>query len=122
VSKTKYDTLVCPSCGREAKMEKIGEVVGSENKVWYRCTRCRHSVLMDSVVKKADNILNFNREECIDYSPQNSYKVGSSIYHQDWDDMGKVTRKERTSSGGNAIWVDFQKNGEKRLIENLQAE
>ena len=121
MSKSKYVTQVCTSCGRESKMEIIGAVVGAENKVWYRCTRCHHSMMLDSAAKiKEDNIITYVRENCINYSPEKKYDVGVSIYHTDWDDMGRVTSKEKTSSGGNAIWVQFEKNGIKKLIENLQ--
>ncbi len=121
MSKSKYVTQVCTSCGRESKMEIIGAVVGAENKIWYRCTRCHHSMMLDTnLKKKEDNILKFTREDCIDYSPEKSFDIGVSIYHTDWDDMGKVTSKEKTSSGGNAIWVQFEKSGVKKLIENLQ--
>ncbi|MFA6467325.1 MAG: hypothetical protein WCW35_00375 [Bacteroidota bacterium] len=121
MSKSKYVTQICTSCGRESKMEIIGAVVGAENKVWYRCTRCHHSMMIDTTGKsKEDNIIKYNREECVDYSPEKVFEVGVSIYHTDWDDMGKVTSKEKTSSGANAIWVQFEKNGIKKLIENLQ--
>ncbi len=122
MSKTKYVTQLCPSCGRESKMEIIGAVVGSETKSWFRCTRCRHSVLIDTAAKKEDNVIKVTREDCVEYSPEKEFTIGSAIYHTDWDDMGKVTSKERTSSGAKAIWVSFEKNGLKRLIENLPAE
>jgi hypothetical protein len=122
MSKSKYVTLLCTSCGKESKMEVIGAVVGAESKIWYRCTRCRHSVLFETIEKKSDNVIKITRDDCINYSPENIYTVGSSIYHTDWDDVGKVTKKEKTSSGANAIWVSFEKNGSKRLIENLPAE
>lgn len=121
MSKSKYVTQVCTSCGRESKMEIIGAVVGAENKIWYRCTRCHHSMMFDMTGKgKSDNVIVYNREECVDYSPEKVFEIGVSIYHTDWDDMGKVTSKEKTSSGMNAIWVQFEKNGVKKLIENLQ--
>jgi hypothetical protein len=122
MSKTKYVTQLCTACGKETKMEIIGAVVGSENKVWYRCTRCHHSMMIDTITdqKVKDNVIKINRGECIDYTPEKIYDVGSSIYHTDWDDMGKVKSKEKTSSGRNAIWVQFEKNGIKKLIENLQ--
>jgi hypothetical protein len=120
MSKAKYVTQICSSCGKETKMETIGAVVGAENKVWFRCTRCHHSVMVDTTMKSDDNVIKVTREQCVDYSPQNVYAIGASIYHVDWDDMGKVKSKEKTSSGGNAIWVDFEKNGVKKLIENLQ--
>ncbi|MDD8017968.1 MAG: hypothetical protein PHP42_06315 [Bacteroidota bacterium] len=120
MSKTKYVTHVCSSCGREAKMETIGAVVGAENKVWFRCTRCHHSIMLDTAVKKEDNVIKITREQCTDYSPEKIFPIGTAIYHQDWDDVGKVTSKEKTSSGRNAIWVAFEKSGTKKLIENLQ--
>jgi hypothetical protein len=122
MSKTKYVTQLCTACGKETKMEIIGAVVGSENKVWFRCTRCHHSMMIDTITdqKVKDNVIKINRGECIDYTPEKIYDVGSSIYHTDWDDMGKVKSKEKTSSGRNAIWVQFEKNGIKKLIENLQ--
>lgn len=103
-------------------MEIIGAVVGAENKVWFRCTRCHHSMMIDQTgqQKKQDNVIKINREECIDYSPEKVFEIGTAIYHTDWDDVGKVTSKEKTSSGANAIWVEFEKNGVKKLIENLQ--
>jgi hypothetical protein len=36
-----------------------------------------------------------------------------------WDDIGVVRAKEVLSSGKNAIIVEFMKNGEKKLIEQL---
>lgn len=102
-------------------MEIIGAVVGAENKVWYRCTRCHHSMMLDTAVKKEkENVIKVNRDECVNYSPEKVFEIGVSIYHTDWDDMGKVTSKEKTSNGMNAIWVQFEKNGTKKLIENLQ--
>ena len=121
MSKAKYVTQVCTTCGRESKMVTIGAVVGAENKIWFRCTRCHHSMMIDIVSKEdSDNILKIVREDCIDYSPEKIYSIGVSIYHTDWDDVGKVTSKEKTSSGINAIWVAFEKSGTKKLIENLQ--
>ena len=120
MSKAKYVTQVCSSCGKETKMETIGAVVGSENKVWYRCTRCHHSIMIEVNSQKDVNVIKVTRENCIDYSPEKIFEIGNSIYHTDWDDMGKVKSKEKTSSGGNAIWVEFEKSGTKKLIENLQ--
>lgn len=119
MSKAKYILQHCVSCNREAKME-IRAVEGSETQFWYRCTRCHHSMMIDRSVQISEPVAKPTRDTCIAYTPANIYEVGSSIYHSDWDDMGMVTSKERTSSGGNAIWVSFEKNGSRRLIENLQ--
>jgi hypothetical protein len=36
--------------------------------------------------------------------------------------MGKIMGKAKTSSGGQAIVVSFEKNGSRKLVENLAAE
>ena len=76
--------------------------------------------MIETNSQKEDNVIKVTRENCIDYSPEKIFEIGNSIYHTDWDDMGRVKSKEKTSSGGNAIWVEFEKNGTKKLIENLQ--
>ncbi len=104
-------------------MEIVGTMDAEGHKAWYRCTRCHHSSMMGVIAaKKQDTVLKLTKDECISYSPEKSYTVGQSIYHTDWDDMGKVTAKEKTSNGGFAILVTFEKSGSRRLIENLQAE
>jgi DNA-directed RNA polymerase subunit RPC12/RpoP len=123
MSKTKYVLYYCVSCNKETKMGVVGSMEGAENKVWYRCTRCHHSTMIDISKRLSENnVIKFIKEDCTSYSPQRSYTVGELIYHTDWDDMGKVTGKEKTSNGGRAILVSFEKLGSRRLIENLAAE
>ncbi len=122
MAKSKFRTIYCDNCRAEKKMQILSAVEGAENKVWHKCSRCRHSFLFDTLIfeQKENESKELNRETCADYNPTKSYKVGSSIYHTDWDDMGFITGKEKLSSGLQSIVVDFQKNGSKRLIENLQ--
>ena len=112
----------CAHCERLAKMEIVGAVENQPEKIWYRCTRCRHAVLMDMTeLKKNEEATKkkVERADCIEYKPQNSYKVGQAIFHSEWDDVGKVVSKERTSGGASAIVVSFERLGERRLLENL---
>ena len=123
MSKTKYVMNFCVSCNKETKMAVVGSMEGMENKIWYRCTRCHHSSMVDTSKRTLEtNVLKYIKEDCTSYSPERSYTVGELIYHSDWDDMGKVTGKEKTSNGGRAILVSFEKSGSRRLIENLAAE
>jgi hypothetical protein len=104
-------------------MEILGSVEGMENRMWYRCTRCHHSSMIDlSKQKPTEKVIKLTREECTSYSPERIYTIGEAIYHSDWDDMGRVTRKEKTSNGGQAILVSFEKNGSRRLVENFATE
>jgi hypothetical protein len=54
------------------------------------------------------------------YSPEESYEIGETIFHEEWQEYGKVKAKEITSSGHSAIVVDFEKSGEKKLLENFK--
>jgi hypothetical protein len=60
-----------------------------------------------------------DRADAEEYTPEKTYRVGGAIFHTDWDDLGKIISKERTSGGGSAIVVSFEKLGERRLLENV---
>lgn len=112
----------CAHCERVAKMELVGAVEAQPDKTWYRCTRCRHAVLLDlSELKRNEEASKKKpeRSDCSEYRPQESYKVGQAIFHTEWDDVGKVISKERTSGGASAIVVSFERLGERKLLENL---
>ncbi len=125
--RAKYLTLYSPFLMRETKHELIGEPIETENgrQQWARCTRSRHSQLinLDAIEAERDKskaIIHVTPEDARKYSPTEEYNIGDVIYHKIWDDVGIVRAKEVTSTGGKAILVQFEKNSEKRLIENLQ--
>ena len=127
MAKTKYITYECAYCRKTTKMELVGEMQteGSQDpalKVWYRCTRCKHSALLDKQSlqqsKKGDPT-KIERSACVTYARDMVYTVGQAIYHADWDDVGKVIGKQKTSDGTQSITVTFEKLGERRLIENM---
>jgi hypothetical protein len=127
MAKTKYMMYECPYCRKTTKMELVGEMQaeGSQEpstKAWYRCTRCKHTALVDrgtiALTKKGEQA-KIERDTCTTYARDLVYKVGQSIYHTEWDDVGKVTAKQKTSDGTQSITVSFEKLGERRLIENV---
>lgn len=128
MSKGKYAVRFCSYCGKETKMEMIGELgipeqVGQATRAWYRCSKCRHSFLFDLETLKKDRqgvTEKLDVKNCTPYSPEKTYSIGEAIYHVDWEDVGKVKGKEKTSNGGQAIVVNFEKSGERRLVENLK--
>jgi hypothetical protein len=128
MAKTKYIMHECTYCRKTTKMELVGEMQteGSQDppqKVWYRCTRCKHTALLDKQTltpSKRTEPAKIDRASCVTYSRDQVYRVGQAIYHTEWDDMGKVTAKQKTSDGTQSISVSFEKLGERRLIENLQ--
>jgi hypothetical protein len=130
MAKTKYIVHQCAYCRRETKMEFVGglpaENDGAEpSKTWYRCTRCKHSALLTLVPQdreKKNHAIPIDRETCTTYAKEKLYKVGEHIYHSEWDDVGKVIRKDKTSNGIQSIVVSFEKLGERKLLENIQTE
>ena len=115
----------CTHCERVTKMEMIGAVENQPEKSWYRCTRCRHASLIDQTdLKRLQEVAKRKlvRDECAEYRPENTYTVGQGIFHTEWDDVGKIISKERTSGGARAIVVSFEKLGERKLLESVSPE
>ena len=112
----------CNHCERITKMEMVGSAESQPDKTWYRCTRCRHASLIDvNGLKKLQEESKKTPEkiDCTEYRPNGTYTIGQAIFHTGWDDVGKITSKERTSRGEHAIVVSFEKHGERRLLESV---
>ena len=129
MAKSKYITFECSYCHRVTKMEVIGSAAepaeGQEPKSWFRCTRCKHSSLISTVAiekKKKAATSAIDREHCTPYSREKAFSVGEEIFHAEWDDVGRVIRKDKTSGGVQTIVVSFEKLGERKLIENVNLE
>ncbi len=115
----------CGHCERVTKLEMVGSVENQPDRIWYRCTRCRHASLIDiNNLKKAqeESKKRPERTDCTEYRPDATYTVGQAIFHSGWDDVGKIISKERTSRGEHAIVVSFEKHGERRLLESVASE
>jgi hypothetical protein len=122
MARSKYAERFCGYCNKLARMEFVGEMDGVPNKVWYRCARCHHTSLIDLGPLNLNPNTKPEASTATIYQPCNSFKVGEAIFHSEWNDVGKVTSKVKTSDGGQAIVVSFEKTGERRLIENLKPE
>ncbi len=125
--RAKYITLYSPFLMKETKHELIGEPIETEKgrHQWARCTKSRHSQLInldaiEAEQDKANAVVHISREDARKYSPKEEFQIGDVIFHAVWDDVGIVRAKEVTSDGGKSIIVQFEKNNEKRLIENFQ--
>jgi len=127
MAKTKFIVHQCAYCHKETKMELVGEMQSDNGaldgqKAWYRCTRCKHSALIDrSTVGPTKPVAGrkIDRESCVEYAQDKVFDVGQAIYHAGLDDVGMVTAKVKISNGVHAITVAFEKLGEKRLVENV---
>lgn len=116
----------CNVCGSLTKMELAGEssVLSFQNKRWARCKKCKQMALIDPAeveLKKSEKVgsEDIAVEDCVEYAPQKTFVLGDSIYHKTWNDYGRVIAKEISSNGQNTILVEFQKLGNKKLIESI---
>ncbi len=124
MARVKNIEAYCNICNAVTKMELGGEVSvdGHENKRWAKCKKCKQTMIIDlseDVKETKPSLEGIENEDCKVYSPKKSFEVGESIYHEDWDDFGKVVSKEVLSNGQSSISVEFQKLGHKKLIESL---
>jgi CxxC motif-containing protein (DUF1111 family) len=123
MARTKYSMHFCVYCNKDTRMEMMNEAHGSADKIWLRCSRCHHMSMMESPAKtEADAKGKAEAGTATPYNPQESFEVGQSIFHAGWNDTGRVVSKTKTSDGCQAIVVSFEKQGQRRLIENLKAE
>jgi hypothetical protein len=112
----------CSFCGTVTKMEISGDYPGSDQKKWARCKKCKQKMVIDIIEapKEEKPVLEgIENEQFTVYAPTKSFSVGDPIYHQSWDDYGRVVSKDSMSDGRSSITVEFQKNGLKRLIESF---
>lgn len=123
MARIKNVEVFCPNCNVMRKMELTGEVNGGqENKRWAKCKKCKQTMLIDMAEDVRDtkpSLEGIENGDCTTYSPVKSFSIGEAIYHENWNDFGKVVSKEVLSSGKSSISVEFQKSGLKKLIESL---
>ena len=119
MARTKYSERFCAYCNKETRMEIVGAMEGIQDKTWFRCTRCHHKALLDAVDATESKP---DQAHATVYTPLQSFRIGEAIFHQEWNDVGKVMSKTKTSDGSQAIMVSFEKTGHRRLIENLKPE
>ena len=126
MAKSKYITHFCAYCHKETKMELVGGAGadGGESRMWFRCARCKHSALIERIPgsHKLSGGEKLERDKATEYAASKVFTVGQTIYHSEWDDLGRVIAKTKTSGGVQAITVSFEKLGERKLIENLGAD
>ena len=121
MAKVKNVEAFCSVCNGVRKMELTGEVAGDDNKRWAKCKKCKQTMIIniaeDVVVQKVSTE-GIENNSCTTYSPAKSFEVGETIFHENWNDFGKVVSKEVLSNGQKCITVEFQNSGNKKLVES----
>lgn len=121
MAKVKNVEAHCSICNGIRKMELTGEVAGDENKRWAKCKKCKQTMIIslsEDVVKQKVSLEGIENDKCATYSPSKSFEVGETIFHENWNDFGKVVAKEILSNGQKSISVEFQNSGNKKLVES----
>jgi hypothetical protein len=124
MARTKYSERFCSYCNKGTRMELVGGMEGISGKMWFRCTRCHHTSLIDitSDIPASHAHDKLEVDKATPYTPWQSFHVGEAIFHSEWNDVGKVMSKMKLSDGSQSILVSFEKQGQRRLIENLKQE
>jgi len=112
----------CNYCNKTTNMVVISEMNGLKDKVWARCIKCHHLSLLEHKGSEESSMSKSATTNVKIYKPDTVFLVGDKIFHNDWEDTGKVIKKTKTSDGQAAILVMFNKLGERRLVENLKNE
>jgi len=121
MAKVKNVEAYCSICNGVRKMELTGEVAGDDTKRWAKCKKCKQTMILsteDDIVSQKVSLTGIENEDCTTYSPVKSFTVGQNIFHENWNDFGKVVAKEILSNGQKSIAVEFQKVGNKKLVES----
>jgi hypothetical protein len=104
-------------------MEMTNGAHGSSDKLWLRCSRCHHMSLMETGESaQGSGKGKLDPAAATKYSPQASFKVGEAVFHSEWNDVGKVVSKTKTTDGYEAIVVSFEKGGQRKLLSNVKPE
>ena len=123
MARTKYSEHFCSYCNKGTRMELVGEMEGITGKMWYRCTRCHHTSLIETGADTAGSGNGkLDASTATLYNPWQTFKVGEAIFHSEWNDVGKVVSKTKLSDGSQSILVSFEKQGQRRLVENVKEE
>jgi len=120
MARTKYSEHFCAYCNRDARMEFVGLMESVVGKAWYRCTRCHHTTLLETIEASGQKNAQIDPLTATPYKPCQCFSIGEAIFHSEWNDVGKVLAKTKTSDGSQAILVSFAKLGQRRLLENLK--
>jgi hypothetical protein len=120
MAKVKNVEAFCSICNAVRKMELTGEVAGDDNKRWAKCKKCKQTMIinMSEDVAQKVSLEGIENNSCTTYSPSKSFEIGDTIFHENWNDFGKVVAKEILSNGQKSISVEFQNSGNKKLVES----
>lgn len=115
--------IYCRFCDKVTSVQldrsiaEAGRTVDRNSTFEYLCVKCYKTVCFSGndllEAKKTDT-----EKDTRSYSPKEHYYIGETIYHKKWQDTGVVVGIDHGTP--NRIHVQFEKNGLKKLIEDLE--
>src|ERR1700741_247857 len=97
MARTKYSERFCGYCNKATRMGFVGEMEGRQDKGGFRCTRCHHTSLIERNLSSEADMGKIDASTATLYNPLSTFKIGEAIFHTEWNDVGKVLSKTKTS-------------------------
>ncbi|MBD3347453.1 MAG: hypothetical protein GF401_20545 [Chitinivibrionales bacterium] len=117
--------MLCRFCKRvyPAQLERSiagnGRTIDKESTFEYCCSKCQKTFCYygKDLIEDKQNGEEVEQAESRSYSPKEHYFIGETIYHDKFDESGRIVGKDIGAT--NRIVVQFEKSGLKRLVEDL---
>lgn len=122
MAKSKFFEVRCRTCDKLVKAEFKSIYELDDTKNWYKCPKCKQTMLASPLVVKnsLEDSSGIEHADLIEYTPKTTFKLGDAIYHKGFESRGVVTAKEVTTSGMSTIMVEFDKLGMRKLVESVK--
>jgi len=89
----------------------VGEMEGRQDKVWFRCTRCHHTSLMELTVSTVMVDGKIDANTATPYDPLSSFKMAKAIFHTEGTTLDGVSKmRPRTAASRSCT---FEKTAKK---------
>ena len=95
-----------------------GRTVDRNSTFEYLCSKCFKTVCFSGNDLLEQPKPDEPEAESREYSPQEHFVIGETIYHKKWDDSGVVIGKD--NGNPSRIMVNFENSGIKKLVQDLQ--
>ncbi|MFC1855899.1 hypothetical protein ACFL2A_05100 [Thermodesulfobacteriota bacterium] len=103
----------CPKCKKVTLMLRVKEDKNTET-TFLKCVVCSASESKKSSKESSEALEAKNRVR--EYNPKETYKVGDTIFHKTFDEIGEVIKITKRYNGQIINTVLFSKAGIKKLI------
>jgi hypothetical protein len=114
----------CRFCGKitsvqlDRSIAENGRTVDRKSTFEYLCSKCFKTFCFSGIDLLEQQKTEDPEPEPHEYSPQEHFLIGETIFHKKWNELGTVVGKDKGSPS--RIIVNFEKLGMRRLVEDIQ--